>query len=546
MSIGVIASIEYGSYVSILKLLTFFIAFMAWIPLVNWVFTDSQAVRTNTFLWTLLIISSGILGLFIWLILPFFLIGLLFYLIILPSVAMTYVVHRNGQVAEFEKVLTGDHLRSFFSNPSKKINKGSRGITFFTVNDNEVPQPEAKSKELEGFLVTCELIDDAAWHRADVIRLIPEKENYSVIYEIDGVPSKQDPRATEEIDNFIYYMKQLAGLEVEEKRKPQKGHFGSALQDSKRIDWEVTTSGSTAGEQVKIEKASELVSRKVPDLGLNENQLEPIEGLKNLTEGLILVTGPKKSGVTTTFYTLLGAHDPFLNNINTLETDTDAVLQNITQFKYTLSDTGTTTFARRLQTLLRRGPDIVGVGTCEDAQTAGLASAAAKDGKVIYVVLEANSVNEAVAKWLGLVKDKDLVADTLQAVLNQRLVRKLCEDCRQPYQPNPALFKKFNIPANGAGMFYRPGEIEYDKHGKPIVCDTCHGSGFYGRIGLFETIRITDELRDSIRKAKTPQEIATAFRRDGMLYIQEQSIKKLASGVTSINEVIRNFAAKTK
>jgi general secretion pathway protein E len=216
----------------------------------------------------------------------------------------------------------------------------------------------------------------------------------------------------------------------------------------------------------------------------------------------------------------------------------------MTQFTYTLSDTGTTTYARRLQTILRKGPDIIGVADCEDPQTAKLAAVAANDGKIVYVTLEAGSVNQAMEKWLKLVGDKNLVADTLTAILNQRLVRTLCDVCRQAYQPNPALFKKFNIPADQVNTFYRPGEIEYDKHGKPIVCEKCQGAGFHGRTGLFETIRMNDALREIARKAKSSQEILTAFRKSGMLYMQEQSIKKIALGITSINEVIRNFSEK--
>ena len=257
------------------------------------------------------------------------------------------------------------------------------------------------------------------------------------------------------------------------------------------------------------------------------------------------MSGPPKSGVTTTLYTLLGNHDPFMNNINTLEKNPAAELTNITQFTFNLSDTGTTTFARRLQSILRRGPDIIGIADGEDPQTAKLATAAAKEDKIVYIELEANSVNQAIEKWLKLVGDKNLVADTLTAILNQRLVRTLCNECRQAYQPNPALFKKFNIPANEVRTFYRPGEIEYTKHGKPIICEKCQGSGFYGRTGLFETIRINDELREVIRNAKTTQEIATAFRKAGMLYMQEQSIKKVAHSITSINEVIRNFSEKS-
>ena len=544
MPTDLIAAVEYGGYISLWKLLLFAAALFGWAPLVRWVFIDAQAVRTNAFVWTLAMAMSGVAALLLWLLIPVFFIGLLLYLIVVGGTIMAYVTHRNSQVADFEKVLSADHLRGLFVNSNKKIEKVSHGLTFLTGNGNEVPLPEPKSIELEGFMVTCDLIDDAVWSRADVVRLVPQKEEYAVVYEIDGAVSKQDPRSHEEVDSFTYYIKQLAVLEVEEKRKPQTGRFTAILPDGEQTNWEVRTSGSTAGEQIRIERISAIVSRKVADLGLNENQLESIRGLRDVKGGLILVSGIKKSGLTSTFYTLIGNHDPFLNNINTLEKETSAELQNITQFTYSLSDTGTT-FARRLQSVFRKGPDIVGVGACEDAQTAQLASAGAKDDRVVYVVMEATSVNEAITKWLKLVSDNELVAETLTAVINQRLVRQLCTECRQPYQPNPALFKKFNISPEEASTFYRPGEIEYDKHGKAIACEHCQGTGFYGRIGLFETVRIDDKLKQVIRKAKSAKEVTAAFRRSGMLYMQEQSIKKVAAGVTSINEVIRSFAKKS-
>ncbi len=545
MPSDLIAAVEYGGYISLWKLFLFILALFGWAPLIRWVFTDTQAVRTNVFTWTLAIMLSGIVSLLLWLIVPVFFIGLLLYLIIVGGVTMAYVTHRNSRVAEFEKILSAEHLRGLLINPHSKIEKASHGISFITSNDNEVPLPEPKSRELEGFIVTCDLIDDAVWNRADVIRLVPQKEEYAVVYEIDGTVSKQDPKPYEDVDNFTHYIKQLANLEVEEKRKPQKGRFTAILQEGERTVWAVGTSGSTAGEQIRIERVSAIVSRKIDDLDLNENQVESIQSLRDIKSGIVLISGLKKSGLTSTFYTLLGNHDPFLNNINTLEKQISAELQNITQFTYSMTDTGTTTFARRLQSVFRKGPEIVGVGICEDAQTAQLASAGAKDDRAVYVVLEAASVNEAIEKWLKLVGDKNLVADTLTAVINQRLVRKLCEDCRQPYQPNPALFKKFNISSEEASTFYRPGEIEYDKHGKPIVCEKCQGTGFFGRIGLFETIRIDDKLREVIRKATSVKEVTSAFRRSGMLYVQEQAIKQVAAGTTSINEVIRSFSKKS-
>ncbi|MHC4929849.1 MAG: GspE/PulE family protein [Planctomycetota bacterium] len=544
MPSDLIAAVEYGGYISLWKLLLFSLAVFGWAPLVHWVFTDSQAVRTNAFTWTVAVVIGGAVALFLWLLIPVFFVGLLLYLIVLGGTAMAYITHRNSRVADFEKILSADHLRGLFVNQEKKIEKVSHGLTFITANGNEVPLPEPKTRELEGFIITCDLIDDAVWNRADVARLVPQKDEYAVVYEIDGAPTKQDPKTREEVDNFTYYIKQLACLDVEEKRKPQRGPFKTVLPDGEQVEWEVRTSGSTAGEQIRIERISGIASLQIEDLGLNENQIKSISSLRDIKSGLILISGIKKSGLTTTFYTLLGNHDPFLNNINTLERQVSAQLQNITQFTYTLSDTGTTTFARRFQSILRKGPDIVGVSDCDEAQTAQLACAAANDGRVVYVVMAAESVNEAITKWLKYVGNNALVADTLTAVINQRLVRKLCPDCRQSYQPNPALFKKFNISPDEAGTFYRPGEIAYDKHGRAIACENCQGTGFFGRIGLFETIRVDDKLKEVIRKAKSVKEITSAVRRSGMLYMQEQSIKKVAAGITSINEVIRSFSKK--
>ena len=235
-----------------------------------------------------------------------------------------------------------------------------------------------------------------------------------------------------------------------------------------------------------------------------------------------------------------------MNNINTLEKQASTELSNITQHTFTLSDTGNMNYSQKLQAVLRMGPDIIGIAECEEAKSANLACSAAKDGKTVYATTEATSVIQALGKWLKLVADKEAVADTLAVIINQRLVRKLCEECKQAYQPNQGLFRKFNIPSDKIKVLYRPGEIEYDKHGKPIVCQNCQGTGFCDRTGIFEIVVLTDELKQIIKEAKSLQEIASHFRRAGMLYLQEQSIKKVAKGITSINEVIRKFSTAAK
>ena len=539
------AAAGYGGYISPVKLIVLVVLFFGWMPLVNWVYRDTKAVKTNTQSWTLIISSTGAAALLIWLLAPLFLIGLLIYIIAVGTAAMAYVMHRNARVADFEKVLTAEHFKGIFVNETKKMEKASRGFSLITANGNEVPLPEPKSPEAFGFQTTCEIVEDALWRRASDIVFRPTAEDYSVMYFVDGLATKQEPRSREEMEYFIYYLKQMGDMDINEKRKPQKGKF-KATRDDERVGWEILTAGSTAGEQLKLTLMQEYNLMKVGDVGFTAKQVEAISGLRDLEKGLFIISGPARNGITSSLYALLRNHDPFMNNINTLEKEPAAELQNITQHTFALSDTGTTTYARKLQTILRMGPDIMGVEDCDDKQCASLAAAAAKDGRVMYATLEASSAMQALGKWLNLVSDKNLIADTLVGISNQRLVRILCDECKQAYQPNQELFKKFNIPAGHIKVLYRPGEIEYDKHGKPIICEKCQGTGFYGRTGIFETVMLNDELKEVVRQAKSLQEISSQFRRAGMLYLQEESIKKVAKGIVSINEVIRMFSSKKK
>jgi type II secretory ATPase GspE/PulE/Tfp pilus assembly ATPase PilB-like protein len=214
-------------------------------------------------------------------------------------------------------------------------------------------------------------------------------------------------------------------------------------------------------------------------------------------------------------------------------------LPNITQNVFTLSDTGTTTYAKKLQTVVRMGPDVVGVADCQDAETAQVACAAATDGKIVYVTLKADNVIRTLGKWVKLVGDRKLATEPLLCISSQRLLRKLCDECKQAYEPNKELLRKFNIPPEKAKVLYREGKVVYDKRGKPRTCENCQGTGFVGRMGVFEIIIINNELREAIRQSKSLSEIATQFRRAKMLYLQEQALKKVIAGTTAINEMVR-------
>lgn len=537
MSHLLLAAAVYGGYISIVKLIIFIIIFLLMLLVINWVHQDAKAVGTNEVTWTSVVFGSSAAGAIVWLITPIFIVGLLFCLIAASVSSLSYVMHRNSRVMDFDRVLTIEHIKGLFADKQKDVEK-MKGFIFITANNNEVPLPEPKTPDFLGYRLAYELFTDAAWHRASDVIFSPTAQDYSVVYQVDGSAIRQPSIPKEQMEYFTRFVKLLAAVDPKEKRKPQKGKF-RIYQNKTNIYWEVTTSGSTAGEQVNLRHIIKQSLTKLTDIGLSATQNEQLKQIRQLKQGLFIISGPPKSGVTTTFYAFLRNHDAFLNSINTLERQPNFELVNITQNTFSLSDTGTTTFAKKLQSIIRMGADIVGVAGCEDTETAQIACAAAKDGKIIYLTLESDNIMQTLGKWIKLVGSKNLAADTILGMTNQRLLRKLCIECRQAYEPNKELLHKFSIPPEKAKVLYRAGKVKVDKHGRETTCENCQGIGFVGRISIFEIIMINDELREVIRQSKSLSEIATQFRRAKMLYLQEQALLKVVDGITSINEMVR-------
>ncbi len=538
------AAVEYGGYISIIKLVGFLILFFAWLPLVSWVHQDAE-MEGKEALWTGVVLGAGAVGTIVWLLVPIFIGGMLFYLIAVGGASLAYVKHRNARVLDYDRVLTVDHIKSLLVSKEKKL-EALKSFTFVTSNKNEIPVPEPRPADFFGYKASFDILNDAIWRRASSVAFSPTAEDYKVAYYVDGTSLKQPSIARDQMKHFVTFIKDLAGLDPKEKRKPQKGRF-MIRRGKDDMPWEVTTAGSTAGEQVRLKHIEQETISKLDEIGLMSEQFEKLSQLGDVKQGLCIVSGPPKSGVTTTLYSLLRNHDAFMNSVNTLERQPSGELPNITQNVFTLSDTGTTTFGKKLQAVVRMGPDIIGVSDCDDAETARVACAAARDGKLVYVTLKADSVIQALGKWMRLVGDRNAVAETLLCASSQRLVRKLCEECKQAYTPDKELLRKFNITADKKKVFYRAGKVLYDNRGKPSTCENCQGTGFFERTGVFELVVMNDGLRKVVKQSKSLPEIGAHFRRAKMLYLQEQVLRKVIEGTMAINEMIRVLSSsKTK
>jgi len=537
-----LTSVIFGSYISIVKLIVFMALFFGWLWLITWIYDDAITVETKEVFWSSLVFGIGAGAALLWMMIPMFVVGLAVYMLAVSVSLIVYVIHRNTRVMQSDKILTLKHIQSLLIKKDKNAKAQIKGFTFYTANKNEVPKPQAKSKDFHGYKAAHDIINDALEKRTSSIIFSPTPHSYSIAYNIDGVNLKQPEMEVQLAHHLIRFLKQLADLNIEEKRKPQKGRF-KIRKDDDITDWEILCAGSTAGEQFQLRLMTQEVEERVSDIGLLPKQLTAIDQLKNIKHGIVLVTGPKRSGVTTTFYAMLRNHDAFLNSINTFERKPTAVLPNIVQGTFELTDTGTSTFSKRLRSIYRMGPDIVGVAGCHDSDTAKEICNAAQNDILSYVVIEADSVMKALSKWIKLVGDRKLATETLSGICNQRLLRKLCEECKQGYTPNKELLRKFNLPADKAKVMYREGKVIYDKHGKPSTCPQCHGIGFIGRTGIFEMILLNDNLKQAMLKAKSMQEIGSVFRGAKMLYLQEQGLNKVIAGVTSVNEMIRALSS---
>lgn len=534
-------SVGYGSYISIIKFVIFLLLFFLWLPLISWIHEDAKVTGLNTVMWTSIVLTVTVFTTILWLVIPVFIVGMLLYVIAVGIASLSYISHRNSAVLEFERVLTAEHIKSLFSSGGSKKLESLKDFSFITANNNEIPMPRPKTPDFFGYRIAYDVFTDATWRRAEKILFSPDRENYSVTYYIDGAGLKQPSMSREQMEYFVPFIKSLADLDIKEKRKPQKSTF-SIFRENKSTEWEIVTAGSTAGEQIQFKQRTKWDITGLADIGLTDEQQIELEKIQSSGKGLYIVTGPAKSGVTTTFYALLRNHDAFLNSISVLEKQSAMELPNITQETFTLSDSGTSKYSTRLQSIVRMGPDIVGTADCEDGDTAQVACQAAKDGRIVYVTMEAENVIQAISKWIKMVGDKNKAIESLIGVSNQRLIRQLCSECKQGYRPNQELLRKFNLPAEKAKVLYRPGKVVYDKHGKETICENCQGTGFVGRTGIFETVTISGQLREGIKQAKSMQDIGTQFRQAKMLYLQEQALKKVISGTTAVNEMIRIFS----
>ncbi len=536
-----------GPYVNLIKIAVVIGLLVLWALAVQWVDRDTNVVKTKREQWNMIVLSGGFVG-FVALFVPpwpgFLFFGGLFAWILLAGGALAaYVVHRNGRVLPAARVLSGAHFRRILGDGDKKSLKEDKGmrVRIHDQGGKMVGSP-ADPEAARDYEAVQEFLYDLFWRRASDIDMVAGKERYRVLYRVDGVAAEMpNGIPPDQGERVVRFLKKTAGLSVEEVRRPQTGRIQAALlsHNGELGFSEVQTSGTTAGERLRLRVQSGQVMRKVAELGMPPARLEAVTAMLKRPQGLFLMSALPHNGLTTTQYALLKTHDAYMENIHTLERRKLCDLDNMTQRIYDGTNTDVN-FARMLQSILRREPDIVLVGECEDRETAQVATRSAADERKVYMGMHAKDCFDALSKYTGFVEDSKLAAKALIGITSQRLVRMLCTNCREAYRPDPATLKKLNLPADKIEQFYRPPtQTTVDKKGRDVVCPNCQGSGYVGRSAVFEVLVVDDPIRKLIGEGAAIDRIKMQCRKNRMYYLQEEGLLKVIDGTTSMNEILR-------
>ncbi len=534
---------EVGGYVSVLKLVVMLVLAIPWLASCPWVYQDTERVRLPRMAWSATGVGAGALGLLLWLLIPEFLIGMILYVALAAGGLLAYVVTRNNKVDPEYRVLTGNHLSNLMGGKQraqKRIQQENQVIQRVRIygKDGGLVQPpepaEAEQAVIRGHNITQNLFFDMLFRRASEVEMTPSGQQTAVRYLIDGVVTNRPAMTVSDSEAVIDYIKRVAGLDPEQKRKPQDARIGVEATEGKPVEVYVKTAGTTSGQRLALKVVEEAIQTRIEKLGMSDDVLEPLLDLAG-QPGLIIISGPPRSGVTSTLYSLLRKQDAYIKHLVTLEQSSAIDLENVTQHEYEQPEK----LNNQLASALRRDPDVVMVDRCRTREAASAIHEAA-DQISIYLGERATDTFTALAKWIKINGNDPEAVDNLQAVTCQILIRKLCQACKEPFRPDPSILAKANLPARNIEKFYRPPTKPLtDEKGNPITCPGCQGTGYVGRTAAFELLRITDEIRQIIRSGATLTKIKSAARKNKMLYLQEQALRKVITGQTSIQEVLR-------
>lgn len=370
--------------------------------------------------------------------------------------------------------------------------------------------------------------------RATDIHIEPDEEEMRIRCRIDGFLTEFKNYPKEVQLPIISRIKVLSGLDISEKRIPQDGRFKFVF-EGREIDLRVSTLPTILGEKIVLRILDKsMVVVDMDRLGFLKEDLEQLKELIHRPYGMLLVTGPTSSGKTTTLYSALNSINTVEKNILTVEDPVEYRLKMINQVQ--VNPRAGLTFAAGLRSFLRQDPNVIMIGEIRDLETAEIAIQSALTGHLVLSTIHTNNAPSTITRLIDMKIDAFLVASAVTGILAQRLIRTICLDCKQPYTPDADIIHGLNLPDKSEGYTFYKG----------AGCDVCGGSGYKGRVGIYELMIVNNEIRELILKHASVSELTKEAKKHGMKTLREDGFRKVLNGVTTVEEVLRATAEESK
>ncbi|QDT15350.1 GspE/PulE family protein [Alienimonas californiensis] len=393
----------------------------------------------------------------------------------------------------------------------------------FDLSDPEEMADAAPIRKLVNIVLLNAIKDQAS-----DIHFEPFEDEFKIRVKADGVLYEMIPPPRHMANAVISRIKIMADLDIAERRLPQDGRIELNV-GGNPVDLRVSILPTMFGEACVMRVLDRtVVSLDLNKIGMDAGTLDRFRKMIKRPNGIILVTGPTGSGKTTTLYSTLNELNEISEKIITTEDPIEYDIDGLIQCP--INSDIDVTFAACLRAILRHDPDLILVGEIRDYETAEIAVQSALTGHLVFSTLHTNDAPSSITRMLDMGVPKFLITACVEAVLAQRLVRRICTDCRTAFEPSDELLMELQLPVETARQY----DFYYGKG-----CATCHNSGYKGRVGLYELMDVTDDIRDLIAEDANVDDLRNLARSQGMTTLREAGLKLIFEGVTTIDEVVR-------
>lgn len=493
-------------------------------------------------LWNSIHLAAAALAFTLWLVIPIFWAGLPVALLILAGTLVAYVQYRNPHVDESEQWTLssmGSIIAALKSKgEERKDAKASlkHAVRLFTPDGKPTHDPDADSPQADAQAAMEELFIFASDRHAQRIEFLVEPAQTAVNVLIDGVKYAQPNLEAKLGLGVVDFLKANAGMDVADRRKRQTGNLHVEIPPTPKRVVPLVTSGSTRGVNLTVifDRGPEKVTT-LDDLGLLEVQKQSLAKALDVPNKIVIVSAPPMQGLTTTLYSLISRHDPYTSSVVAIEEDSPFDLEGV---KHTKIDPtlDAAAYNQKLKSLILQDPQVLYVGKMADPQTVKQLVDSAQSIR-FYVGLRQEDTFSALKGWIKAVGDPKAAADSLTAIVAQRLIRRLCMNCRLAYKPDPEVLRKLNLTASKVTTLYKQsGQVQVKDKIEP--CPQCMGLGFRGRVPVFEVMVFDDEARALVAAGQFEQ-LRASLRKQKMLWMQEAALARAVEGVTTVNEILR-------